>query len=398
MVNSQSSWHNSHTNIPQANQLALLQAQNIELAQQLHQSRAELQQEKVAHAQTRSTLGILKDWLNIASEADGIAVWRYDMATGETTLSTQGYTLYGLESGTFEKKDIPFPGYHYPFDTFFDWVHPDDRPIVRQADEEALKTGKFKAEFRALHPDGRVCWIYSLGKVTYDQQGQPLSISGVEFDITDRKQIEDQLRLSLQEKEILLKEIHHRVKNNLQVISSLLSLQTRSLENPLMSALFQVTQNRVQTIALLHEHLYQSANLAQISFSDYLQQLVSHIVTTHDSLAKNIRLRIDSAALELSIDMALPCGLIVNELVSNSLKHAFPDGHAGQVKICFAINQTQHYVLTIWDDGVGIPDGLDHSTSNSLGLRLVKALAKQLRGSIELNQADGTLFTLMFPV
>jgi two-component sensor histidine kinase/PAS domain-containing protein len=398
MANFQPLYNSQQADLPQTDQLARLQAQNAELERQLDQLKADLQQEKAAHSQTKSTLDILKEWLTIASEADGIAVWRHDTTTGETTLSTQGYILYGLESGTFKEKDTPFPGYQHPFDTFFDWVHPDDRGLVRQADEEALKTGKFKAEFRALHPDGKVCWIYSLGKVNYDEQGQPISVSGVEFDITERKQIEDQLRLSLQEKEILLKEIHHRVKNNLQVISSLLSLQTRSIKDSLVTSLFQVTQNRVQTIALLHEHLYQSDNLAQISFSNYIQQLVAHIFTTHDSLAKNIFSSIDSDALELSIDMALPCGLIVNELVTNSLKYAFPDGRSGQVKIHFTLNQTEHYVLTIWDDGIGIPDGLNNSTSNTLGLRLVQALAKQLKGTIELDQSNGNLFTFIFPL
>jgi two-component sensor histidine kinase/PAS domain-containing protein len=396
MADSQS-LHHFHADISPAERLATLQAQNTELTQQLHQLKAELEQEKAAHAKTQSTLNILKEWLTIASEADGIAVWRCDIATGKNTLSTQGYNLYGLKAGVFEEEDTLFPGCQHPYDAFFDWVHPDDRALVREADEDALKTGNFKAEFRALHPNGRVCWIYSLGKVSYDEQGQPVSINGVEFDITERKQIEDQLRQSLQEKEILLKEIHHRVKNNLQVISSLLSLQARSIEDSFVSSLFQVTQNRVHTIALLHEHLYQSDNLARIVFADYIQQLVAHILTTNSSLAQHVSLSVDAAPLELNIDVALPCGLIVNELVTNSLKHAFPDSRFGQIKICFAMNLSQHYVLTIWDDGIGLPDGLNSSSSSSLGLRLVKALAKQLKGAIEFDQLNGNAFTLTFP-
>jgi two-component sensor histidine kinase len=387
---------NSSSESDESDQITALRSQNAELTRQLQHYKSELEHEKKSHEQTKSQLSILKEWLNIASEADGIAVWSYSILTQETTLSTQGYNLYGLESGTFEEDIIPFPSYKHPFDAFFDWVHPEDRELVRQADEEALQTGKFKAEFRSMHPDGKVCWIYSVGKVSYDENGEPSSVHGVEFDITDRKQVEEQLRNSLQEKEILLKEIHHRVKNNLQIISSLLSLQTRSIEDPQILALFQNTQNRVETIALLHEHLYQSPNLAKINFSSYLQQLVTHIFATHGSCAKHVQFNIDAAAIELNLDMALPCSLIVNELITNSLKHAFPDDRVGEVGIRFTINPQDQYVLTIWDNGIGLPDE-EISSSNSLGIRLVKALVRQLKGTVETGQFTGNLFKLVFP-
>jgi two-component sensor histidine kinase len=219
----------------------------------------------------------------------------------------------------------------------------------------------------------------------------------VEFDITERKQMEEQLKVSLQEKEILLKEVHHRVKNNLQVIASLLNLQSYTIQDPQVQVLFQNTRDRVHSMALLHEQLYQSDNLAQIDFASYVQRLVRHIVDSHDAPSRNITFTIDIAKINLRMDTVLPCGLIINELVTNALKHAFPDGSAGEIGIRFAANDIGQCVLTIWDTGVGLPEGLEISRrTSSLGLRLVNVLTGQLQGSLEVTPQPGSTFAITF--
>jgi two-component sensor histidine kinase len=375
---------------PEAEQISELQSRNTDLEQKL-------QQERAAHKQTKATLQKLKDWLEMVSDADEIAVWSHNIPVSVETLSEKGYELYGVDPSGFERTTEPFPAWIYPFETFYDWVHPDDQESVRQADEEALRTGKFKAEFRIVRPDGTIRWVLSLGKVAYNELGQAVSMNGVDLNITERKQIEEQLKASLQEKEILLKEVHHRVKNNLQVIASLLNLQSYTIQDPQVQVLFQNTRNRVHSMALLHEQLYQSDNLAQIDFASYVQRLVRHIVDSHDAPSRNITFTIDIAKINLRMDTVLPCGLIINELVTNALKHAFPDGSAGEIGIRFAANDIGQCGLTIWDTGVGLPEGLEISRrTSSLGLRLVNVLTGQLQGSLEVTPQPGSTFAITF--
>jgi two-component sensor histidine kinase len=357
----------------------------------------ELQQERAAHKQTRATLQKVKNWLEIFSDADEVAIWSNDIRANVEILCDTGYELYGFDPSAVERTTKPFPAWIYPFQTPYDWVHPDDREFIKRADEEALRTGKHKAEFRILRPDGTIRWCLSLMRVAYDESGQPISLNGVDLNITERKQIEEQLKASLQEKGILLKEVHHRVKNNLQVIASLLSLQSYTIQDPQVQVLFQNTRNRVHSMALLHEQLYQSDNLAQIDFANYVQRLVTHIVSSHDAPTRNIKFTIDITEVNLRMDTVLPCGLIINELVTNALKHAFPDGCGGEIGIRFVATVPGHCGLTIWDTGVGLPEGLElNRRTSSLGLRLVNALVRQLQGSLEVTPQPGSTFTIAF--
>jgi PAS domain S-box-containing protein len=202
-------------------------------------------------------------------------------------------------------------------------------------------------------------------------------------DISDRKQAEAQLRASLEEKNILLQEIHHRVKNNLQTVSSLLRLQAQSIQSPEVLEPFKESQNRVKAMALIHEKLYQSSNLAKVNFADYVGVLTEELLYSYAVNTERIQLQIDATDVELSLDTANPCGLIVNELVSNALKYAFPGDRSGTIRICFVADASRHYTLTVSDDGVGLPEGLDWRTVRSLGLRLVQSLVRQIQGEIE---------------
>ncbi len=249
---------------------------------------------------------------------------------------------------------------------------------------------------------------------------------GVYFrNITKRKQAEDKIKASLLEKETLLKEIHHRVKNNLQIISSLLRLQSRQIQDLQTLELFKESQNRVQAMALIHEKLYQSSNLAQIDFQQYIKSLVEELFRSYDAHRRGISFRVHINALEtalenistieeitkkqnsplLAIDTAIPCGLMINELVSNSLKYAFPDNRRGEISINLQFGELQlispregsQFILTIRDNGIGLPEALDFRNTESLGLQLVCRLTKQIGGSIELKRSQGTEFKIAFP-
>jgi two-component sensor histidine kinase len=382
---------------PKAEQISKPQSQHTDLDQRLQQLELELQQEKVAHEQTKATLQNMKEWLQLASDAEEMAIWSQDILAGVEILSDKGYELYGIDPSAFKRQTEPFSAWIYPIKNLYNWIHPDDEEFVRQAEEEAFRSGKFKAEFRIVCPDGTVRWFIGIGRVAYDKSGRPITMYGVDLNITERKQIEEQLKASLQEKEILLKEVHHRVKNNLQVISSLLSLQSYTIQDPQVQVLFQNTRNRVHSMALLHEQLYQSDNLAQIDFAHYVQRLVRHIVDSHDAPTRNITFTIDIAQVNLRMDTVLPCGLIINELVTNALKHAFPDGCGGEIGIRFVATDPGQCGLTIWDTGVGLPEGLElNRRTSSLGLRLVNALVRQLQGSLEVTPQPGSTFTIAF--
>jgi PAS domain S-box-containing protein len=214
-------------------------------------------------------------------------------------------------------------------------------------------------------------------------------------DVTERKQAAERLRLSLREKEALLKEIHHRVKNNLQIISSLLHLQALHLEDPADQAVFTESQNRVRAMALVHETLYGSANLGHIDVARYLDSLCAYLFRAYGSAAR-VALDLEVADLPLDLDRAIPCGLVVNELVSNALKYAFPGDRRGRVAVGLERRPDGTCALTVSDDGVGLPAGLDFRRAQTLGLQLVCGLTQQLAGAVEVDGADGTRFTITF--
>ena len=206
----------------------------------------------------------------------------------------------------------------------------------------------------------------------------------------------DRLHQSLQEKVVLLKEIHHRVKNNMQVVSSLLSLQTRDITSPRELEMFVNSQNRIKTMALIHEKLYQSDDLARVDFSDYIPALIASLFETYKISPQDISLQVDVVDVLLDLDQAIPCGLMLNELISNSLKYAFPNGRKGKITVQLGPYK-EGTRLVVRDDGVGLPEGFDYRKSKSLGLQLINILSRQLQGGIELRSESGTEFAITFP-
>ena len=211
-----------------------------------------------------------------------------------------------------------------------------------------------------------------------------------------RKKAEDQIKASLSEKDVLLKEIHHRVKNNMQVISSLLNLQSRHSQDSAVLEMFRESQRRIRSMALVHERLYQSSDLSRIEFSEYLRNLATHLFHSCQVNTSRVRLKMDAEEVYLNINTAIPCGLIVNELISNALKHGFPENRSGEVGVELHRVEGDGYMLRVRDDGVGFPEGLDFRTTETLGLQIVTTLVSQLDARLELERTQGTVFTLQF--
>ena len=221
-------------------------------------------------------------------------------------------------------------------------------------------------------------------------------VTSIIRDITDRRDAEEQIRRSLREKEVLLKEIHHRVKNNLQVTSSLLRLQSGYIQDKQAKVMFAESQNRIRSMALVHEKLYQSSDLSRIDFSEYIQSLAALLFRSYAIDPERIQLRIDGDPIALSIDAAVPCGLMVNELLSNSLKHAFPNDRSGRVAIRIEDGGQGRVLLSVKDDGVGLPAAVTLENDDTLGLQLVRTLASQLRADVDIDRTAGTEFRVSF--
>jgi two-component sensor histidine kinase len=215
-------------------------------------------------------------------------------------------------------------------------------------------------------------------------------------EIAERQRAEERLKASLLEKEVLLKEINHRVKNNLQVISSLLYLQSKQVMEPKTLEMFVDSRNRVRSMALVHEQLYQTEDLARVNVAKYVRSLASYLFRSHGLGADEIKLEIDVAELSLGVNIAVPCGLIINELFSNTLKHAFPGDAKGKIHISFSIGSDGRYTLVVGDNGIGLPAAFDIRQTRSLGLRLVYTLVDQLEGTIQLDRSEGTQFQIVF--
>ena len=268
------------------------------------------------------------------------------------------------------------------------------------------KSGMYEAALRALNTGieqhievqfrttfGKDLWV-SVRFSSFLSRGEKQLLLFI-YDIAPRKQAEERLTRSLREKEVLLKEVHHRVKNNMQVIISLLNLQAKGITDNTVRALFEESQNRVRSMALIHEGLYQSEDLAFIDFKEYLQRLIAGIAETQHR--REVTLVVDMESLTLDVNQGVPCGLIVNELVSNSFKHAFPDGREGVIRLGIGKNSEGNNVLTVEDNGIGFPAEVDFRNTSSLGLQLVNALTGQLNGTVELLKREGTRFSITFP-
>lgn len=282
---------------------------------------------------------------------------------------------------------------------FFDSI----KPIVKKENFEALE-GFFAAAFRGesqqfegkiKNEDGRTKWIEIFLNPIYSEHNIIKEITCLSHDITDKKVIQKQMEGSIREKEILLQEVHHRVKNNLQVISSILNLQSSYVKDDTTLNILRESQNRIKSMSFIHESLYQTKDFSHIDFGDYVLSLSRNLIHSYSLTTSGIRLKTDFDKLFLSLDQAITCGLIINELISNALKYAFIGLSKGEIKIEIKERNERVY-LTIADNGIGLPKDFDAENSDTLGLQLVYTLIDQLDAEMKINTTKGTKYLITF--
>ena len=283
-----------------------------------------------------------------------------------------------------------------------DVLHPDDAERTLAAWQECVRTGdKWDIEHRFRGMDGQWHPVLARGVPVRNEQGEITRWAGINLDISRIKQAEEQIKASLAEKEVLLKEVHHRVKNNLAAIMGLLDLQGQKVDDATAKAALVELSGRIRSMALVHEQLYKSENFSRINFQDYTQALITHLSLSYER-SVNFRVSVAAKDIVMGIDSAVPCGLLMTELVTNAFKYAFPEGRPRPgADICeIAVSAEWDgaaYTLTVADNGVGLPVDLDWSNTDTMGLLLVKMLGEhQLQGRIELDRSCGTSFRLRF--
>lgn len=228
--------------------------------------------------------------------------------------------------------------------------------------------------------------------------GEGIMVLSVILDLSERKQAEKRIHDALTQKDLLLREVHHRVKNNLQVIHSLLDLQVLKLADPDVIGVLRDSQNRIRSMSLIHQTLYQSSNFARVDFQRFLDELVPSLIESYRSVVGLVNIDIDAHQVKLPINEAIPCGLVINELVSNALKHGFARAHDGRISVSVLATADQMVEISVSNDGHPVPPELDFNQSATLGFQLVQLLTRQLGGKLDIQRAGPTRFSLRFPL
>jgi PAS domain S-box-containing protein len=322
-----------------------------------------------------------------------IGVFDFDHLTGGQYWSPQLRKHIGLNPGE--------PGDRF---RFMAAVHPDDQERLSAATRHAFDPsgdGHFELQHRILTGHGVVRWLESRSQTFFAGEGHdrhPVRTVGAMVDITSRIEAEEALKESLREKETLLREVHHRVKNNLQIIASLLHFQAKKMKDPEELAAFFEARDRLRSMILVHEKLYQSHGLTRVDFGNYLQSLAGELQRSHGARsARRVQMRVAADEITLPIESALPCGMIVCELLTNIFKYAFPGNRTGtaQIRLTTADGQVR---LIVSDDGVGLPPGFDPQQSTSFGWQLIQNLTAQLGGTLHVASLNGTTVSIGFPL
>ncbi len=327
------------------------------------------------------------DQLKRAQKIAKLGYWSHNLITGELFWSDETYKLWEIDPQSFAPN----------FKNLLPYIHPDDRPVFTAARNKTQPSeDSFDVEFRIFAPGGHMKWLMSRITIYHDEEGKPILLEGISQDITENKNQKEKILASLKEKEILLAEIHHRVKNNLAVVSSLMQLQAFREENSELSYKLLDSVSRIKTMAIIHEQLYQSNNFANLEFCQNLKKLVLSIIQTLQSETR-ITHSFHCNPIQLNINQAIPCALIVNEVVTNILKHAFRRREEGKISICFSQEQNK-LKLEISDNGRGMPKNLNPASGKTLGLHLIDTLSKQLEANYQFESSggNGTSFVLSF--
>jgi PAS domain S-box-containing protein len=321
----------------------------------------------------------------LAEVAGNIASWEWDIKKDNVVWSGNASKILGYD-----------PGYSIATGkSFFNHIYEDDHILFSKTLSESIENKKdFRLEFRIRQKDGSVIWVLNMASVVVNSKNEPDFMFGVLQDINKRKRSEMQLEKSLQEKELLLNEIHHRVKNNLQIISSLIYLQSLQIKDDSVKEIFSNSLNRIKSMAILHELLYQSKNFGSINIYQYIKRIVFELQEAYNS-SVSLKLVIDPECT-IETSNAVYYGLIINELISNAFKHAFDDFSKAEIQVGFVSN-LHDFVLSVSDNGKGIKNRDELSQSNSLGFKIVKTLTNQLNGKVSFKNENGTKVEISLP-
>ncbi len=324
-------------------------------------------------------------------EAIPIGIQVIDTDCNFVYVNQTGLKMYGRESSSDALLEKCSEVYPQLYTARTDQQYPlENLPLIR-----ALRGEKTTIDDLEIHRPDKIVPVEAWGTPVYDEQGTIIYAIAAFQDITERKLAEAALLSSLREKEVLLQEVHHRVKNNLQIISSLLDLQSLYIHEQQVLEMFRSSQNRIRSMALIHEHLYKSKNLAQVNLAHYIRELTTHLLQTYAINPDNIALKLNLDEFSSNLDTAIPCGLILNELISNALKHALDGGTKGTIWVELRSEGNQ-INLIVGNDEPNAPKFLDFTSKNSLGFQLVEILVKQLEGQMEIEQSQGTVFKISF--
>jgi len=340
-------------------------------------------QNKIAEKELKKREKLLSlvtdNMLNVVGQIDAEGTFQY--------ISPSIKTILGYDPGEILGESVF---------KFINLTHPQDQIKVSSAFMEATTSflpGEVQHRFKRA--DGSYIWIESLGNPLFDEENQ---YKGVVFSMTDidsLKTAEENLKTSLEDKELLLRELHHRVKNNMQIISSLLSLQSQHIQDKRDLKIFKSSQNRVKTMSLIHEELYSSQDFSHINLSEYIRNLTKELLTSHIGDPGRVQLTVNVEDIKMELETAIPLGLLINEIVANSVNHAFPHHQKGEIIVDLQ-RDGDAFILKISDNGIGIPKHIDFEKAETLGFQLVNNLVNQLDGEIEMQTNNGTTFIVKF--
>ena len=328
------------------------------------------------------SLLLTKDRLRRALTASTVGLWEWDFITNQVWYSTEWKKQIGYED-------------HEISPEYSEWetrIHPDDLDSMKNNIEEAIQNPNqnYQFEFRFQHKDGSYLWILADAALYFDKKGNTNRMLGSHVDITASKKAAEEIEKELREKELLIRELYHRTKNNMQVISSMLKIYARRVENKQLKMIFNDIDTKIKTMALVQQKLYDSGNLSQVNLKDYFQSLISLIQESYLVLQEHVELLLSGEDVTVLLDTANPCGLVLTELISNCLKHAFPGSCRGKVEIQLGVTPQNVLIFEVKDNGVGLPEGFDMKNDKKMGLETVINLVEyQLRGNVEFINQEG---------
>ena len=347
------------------------------------------------HKKAYDALRESEERLSLTLESAGLGLWDHNIKTNKIIRSKQWAEMLG-----YELKDI-----NSNIEAMKNLIHPDDLPKVEEIikDHELGKTKNFKIEHRMKTKTGDWKWILNWGRIIErDNYGKPVRALGTHLDITERKKAEMNLKKSAKEKEILLQEAHHRVKNNFQLVSSLLRLQSRHITYPEDKVIFKESQERILLFSRLHENLYQSELVGEVNMHSYLNKIINGLCVSYNIKSDRISVKTNIEKLYIRSKDATSCGILLNELFTNAIKHGFPtkvdepEEKKGEIKVSFTRRPDNKYEMIISNNGIPFPEDVDFRKTETLGLHLVMMLVQQLEGIIELDREEGTTFKIVF--